>query len=118
MPCRSAVSGASQHIAAGPAARRDDGARGHLGNQAAEFWILADPGNPLSLRWSIGDRSQRLQVIKVSYPIAPTTTSSAPAPADAAGGSTTAGRIEHDLVKGGPAVVYGTYFDFGTGRLA
>ncbi len=79
-------------------------ARGRLGDADAEFWILDDAANPLSLRWTIGDRD-RLQVIKVFY-----------AP-PAAAASPTAARIERDLAKDGRAVVYGIYFDFASDRI-
>ena len=77
-------------------------ARGRLGGEAAEFWILDDPANPLALRWAIGDESQRLQVIKLSYPL---------------GQTTTATRLERDLTQEGRAVVYGIYFDFASDHI-
>jgi outer membrane protein OmpA-like peptidoglycan-associated protein len=45
-------------------------ARGTLGEEAAEFWILDDADNPLALKWTIGD--DRLQVIRLSYPVTAT----------------------------------------------
>ena len=59
-------------------------ARGTLGDEAAEFWILDDPENPLALKWTIGDG--KLQVIRLSYPV--TTTS---APEDGSAGKLAAG---------------------------
>ncbi len=41
-------------------------AKGTFGNQQAEFWILDDIENPLSLKWSIGN--YKLQVIKLAFP--------------------------------------------------
>lgn len=46
-------------------------ARGTLGDEEAEFWILDDPDNPLALKWTIGDG--QLQVIRLSYPVTTTT---------------------------------------------
>lgn len=91
-------------------------ARGQLGDEPAEFWILDDVDNPLSLRWAIG--GDTLQVVKLSYRVEETnaTGGGAPAPATAAA-STTAARIEHDLEKEGRAIVYGIYFDFASDRI-
>lgn len=104
-------------------------ARGHLGDDDAEFWILDDGDNPLALKWEVG--ATRLQVIRLSYPETVLTTqkegeSSAaakprPAPvaastaANAAAG--TAKRIEEDLAKEGRSIVYGIYFDFASDRI-
>lgn len=103
-------------------------ARGQLGDERAEFWILDDAENPLCLRWSVGE--SRLQVIKLSYPVEVTNASSpggGPAKAGAGAGpasgeataaaSTTAARLERDLEKQGRAIVYGIYFDFASDRL-
>jgi outer membrane protein OmpA-like peptidoglycan-associated protein len=105
-------------------------ARGTLGEEDAEFWILDDPDNPLALRWTIGDDT--LQVIRLSYPV--TTTAAAeggpppdvadgdgPANASGAGGggaaAGTAKRIEADLASAGRSVIYGIYFDFASDRI-
>ena len=87
-------------------------ARGNLGDEAAEFWILADEANPLSLRWSLADGRDRLQVIKLFYSDDPKPASKAPE-ATAAGAS----RIEHDLAETGTSVIYGIYFDFASDRI-
>ena len=93
-------------------------ARGRLGGEAAEFWILDDPANPLALRWAIGDESQRLQVIKLSYPLGEmTAVADAPAPSGAAAASAIAAKIERDLTQEGRAVVYGIYFDFASDHI-
>ena len=95
-------------------------ARGLLGEDAAEFWILDDGDNPLALKWEVA--GNRLQVIRLSYPEnAPSTTkeagsaTSATAVVSAAAG--TARRIEADLAKDGRSIVYGIYFDFASDRI-
>ena len=112
-------------------------ARGTLGDDEAEFWVLDDPENPLALKWEIGD--DRLQVIRLSYPVAAMTSPQGgpPAKADDKAGSATGGgagasgaggptpnsaagtakRIEEDIAKTGRAVVYGIYFDFASDRI-
>jgi outer membrane protein OmpA-like peptidoglycan-associated protein len=74
-------------------------ARGRLGGQDAEFWILDDAENPLALKWTVG--RSRLQVIKIAFP-----------PEAAA-----ARHIERDLRDQGRAVVYGIHFDFASDRI-
>ena len=99
-------------------------ARGQLGEEDAEFWILDDGDNPLALKWEVGD--VRLQVIRLSYPDPVTTTAAGKAapPATPAGGAGsgnaaagTAKRIEEDLAKEGRAIIYGIYFDFASDRI-
>ena len=110
-------------------------ARGTLGEEDAEFWILDDPDNPLALKWTIGDG--RLQVIRLSYPVAAATAPEGGSPANVATGSNagsasgpggvggaaggaaagTAKRIETDLAKTGRSVIYGIYFDFASDRI-
>jgi outer membrane protein OmpA-like peptidoglycan-associated protein len=101
-------------------------AKGQLGDEAAEFWILDDGDNPLALKWDVA--GTRLQVIRLSYPDPTLTTQkeAAPAaPAKPAGGATaatnaaagTAKRIEEDLAKDGRSVIYGIYFDFASDRI-
>jgi len=94
-------------------------ARGQLGENAAEFWILDDGDNPLALKWEVADT--RLQVIRLSYPENVLTTketgpatSATPAVNAAAG---TARRIEEDLAKDGRSIIYGIYFDFASDRI-
>lgn len=112
-------------------------ARGRLGEDDAQFWILDDPDNPLALKWELGDA--RLQVIRLAFPadVDRTTTTGGGPPLAAGGGkgsggsgaatgtgggpggaaSGTAKRIEEDLTKEGRAVVYGIYFDFASDRI-
>lgn len=68
-------------------------ARGKLGGEPFDAYILDDPAIPLVLRWSLGDTSKR--IVKISYP-----TGNAPS------------HIEEQLMKTGRAEVYGIYFDF------
>lgn len=92
-------------------------AKGDLGDEAAEFWILDDVSHPLSLRWLMSDGRDKLQVIKISYPPEETAAASrgtGPTPAAAASG---AARIEHELAETGRSVVYGIYFDFASDRI-
>jgi OOP family OmpA-OmpF porin len=89
-------------------------ARGRLDDDDAELWVLDDVENPLALKWAIGD--DRLQVIKLSFPVE--TTSAATAGASSAlGAASNATRIERDLEKTGRSVVYGIYFDFASDRI-
>lgn len=107
-------------------------ARGTLGDEEAEFWILDDPDNPLALKWTIGDDT--LQVIRLSYPIETTTGRDGGVPVEKAAGSGdqtgsgagtagggaaagTATRIEADLATTGRSVIYGIYFDFASDRI-
>jgi outer membrane protein OmpA-like peptidoglycan-associated protein len=108
-------------------------ARGQLGDDDAEFWILDDGDNPLALKWEMGDT--RLQVIRLSYPDPDLTTrkegaspasatpsavpSAAPSPASGAANAAagTAKRIEEDLAKDGRSIIYGIYFDFASDRI-
>jgi len=77
-------------------------ARGMLGDLASEFFILDDPANPLSLKYSYGDN--HLQVVRIEFPIA--TTDQAPART-----------IEKQLASTGKADIYGIYFDFASDRI-
>lgn len=109
-------------------------ARGLLGDEDAEFWILDDGDNPLALKWQFGET--RLQVIKLMFPVAPERSltdgggAGKPGTGQAGGGGTgsaaasatnaaagTAKRIEEDLAKEGRAIVYGIYFDFASDRI-
>jgi outer membrane protein OmpA-like peptidoglycan-associated protein len=105
-------------------------ARGTLGEEDAEFWILDDPDNPLALKWTIGDDT--LQVIRLSYPVAPTTAAEGGSATEVVAGSGngaasggggggaaagTAKRIEADLASAGRSVIYGIYFDFASDRI-
>ena len=97
-------------------------ARGRLGEDDAEFWILDDADNPLALRWEVGGR--RLQVIRLAFPTDPAGTPATGkpmpgGPPTAAVGSGVGGakRIEEDLARQGRAVVYGIYFDFASDHI-
>jgi outer membrane protein OmpA-like peptidoglycan-associated protein len=68
-------------------------ARGKLGDEAFEVYLLDNAGIPVLLRWSVGDTSKRM--VKISYPVERAT--------DA---------IEEKLNTVGRAEVYGIYFDF------
>ena len=68
-------------------------ARGTLGDDAFDVYILDDPAMPLVLQWSLGDFSKRL--IRISYP-----------------GASGPSHIEEKLKATGRADVYGIYFDF------
>jgi hypothetical protein len=67
-------------------------ARGKLGDEAFEVFILDDPAIPMVLRWSLGDTSKRM--IRISYP------------------TPSASHVEEKLSTVGRAEVYGIYFDF------
>lgn len=95
-------------------------ARGQLGQNDAEFWILDDGDNPLALKWEVA--GTRLQVIRLSYPDDVLTTTKEAGPATAAGPAVsaaagTAKRIEEDLAKDGRSIIYGIYFDFASDRI-
>lgn len=96
-------------------------ASGTFGEADAEFWLLDDEENPLSLKWTIGEG--RLQVIKLSWPTAAPTTDDAGGPGAGGGagaggsGGATAERIEQALEQECRAVIYGIYFDFNSDRL-
>jgi outer membrane protein OmpA-like peptidoglycan-associated protein len=77
-------------------------ARGTVLHDAADFYFLDDPKNPLCLRYRIG--GDTLNVIKIAFP---------PEPAAAAPPSP----IEQALEKTGRATVYGIYFDFASARI-
>jgi len=99
-------------------------ARGKVGDddETAEFYVLDDPQNPLSLKFTIGQTS--LEVVRIEFPLdQPALTSAAPAkPAGAAGAgpggaggevaSTSAATIASALESSGSFAVYGIYFDF------
>lgn len=98
-------------------------AKGQFGDLDAEFWVLDDEENPLSLKWIIGDGN--LQVVKLAFPVAEATTAGtgrgraagAGAGSGAGVGVAPADRIEKALEDEGRAVVYGIYFDFASDRI-
>jgi len=68
-------------------------ARGKLGGEPFEVYILDDPAIPMVLRYSLGDISKRM--IRISYP-----------------SGSASSRIEQKLSTTGRAEVHGIYFDF------
>ena len=68
-------------------------ARGTMGDQPFEMYVLDDAAMPIVLRWRLGDRSSRL--VRISYPLEHAST-----------------RIAESLSSTGRAEVYGIYFDF------
>jgi hypothetical protein len=68
-------------------------ARGKLGDDAFEVFILDNPALPLVMRWSLGESRKRM--IRISFPLP-----AAPS------------HIEESLSATGRAEVYGIYFDF------
>jgi len=90
-------------------------ARGKLEDEDAEFFFLDDADNPLSLRWTIGD--DRLNVIKIAFPLESPATPTAPAAGGGRGTSSAAPQIERALEKTGRAEVYGIFFDFASARI-
>ncbi len=78
-------------------------AKGTLGGEATEMYVLDDPLNPLTLRWSMSTNHFEIQVVKISFPRDTQTAAAPAAPAP---------QIEESLAKTGRAEVYGIYFDF------
>jgi OOP family OmpA-OmpF porin len=71
-------------------------AKGRLGSEESEFYILDDPRNRLIMSGQVGPQSTR--TVKISFP-------------------TAAPRIANELAKTGRVDVYGIYFDFGSAAL-
>jgi outer membrane protein OmpA-like peptidoglycan-associated protein len=76
-------------------------ARWHSSVGDREYWILDDPANALVLRGTFNGVTFE-EVVKLSYPTAP---------------SAAAARIERALAKNGRTSVYGIYFDFASDRI-
>ena len=74
-------------------------ARGMLGKELTELWVVDDPLNPVTLRFAQPNSKFSLQVIKLSFP----------------GGG--APQIEQSLKQKGTAEVHGIYFDFGSDQI-
>jgi outer membrane protein OmpA-like peptidoglycan-associated protein len=68
-------------------------ARGTLGDQRLEVYVLDDVDNPIVLRWHFGETTKRM--VRISYPR-----------------EDTSNRIAERLTATGRAEVYGIYFDF------
>jgi outer membrane protein OmpA-like peptidoglycan-associated protein len=74
-------------------------AKGKLGNETMEIWVVDDPLNPVTLRFAHLEHEFSLQVVKLSF----------------AGGEKE--RIAESLSKEGTAEVHGIYFDFGSAQI-
>lgn len=74
-------------------------ARGMLGKELTELWVVDDPLNPVTLRFAQPNSKFSLQVVKLSFP----------------GGE--APKIEQSLKQKGSAEVHGIYFDFGSDQI-
>jgi outer membrane protein OmpA-like peptidoglycan-associated protein len=74
-------------------------AKGMLGKEPTELWVVDDPLNPVTLRFAQPRSKFSLQVIKLTFP----------------GGE--APRIEQSLRQQGTAEVHGIYFDFGSDQM-
>src|SRR5579871_790132 len=81
----------------------------------AEFYILNDAQNPLSLTWKIG-KSNRLQVVKIEYVAAPATQASG-ASGGALAESPAAKQLEQKLAQQEKVRIYGIYFDFASAEI-
>lgn len=68
-------------------------ARGKLGDDPFEIFVLDDPALPLLLRWQVGDTSKRM--VRISFPV-----------------ENASSAIETKLNTVGRAEIYGIYFDF------
>ncbi len=68
-------------------------ARGTLGDEELEVYILDNQALPIVLRWSLGESRKRMVRISFPVPAAPS-------------------HIEESLSKAGRAEIYGIYFDF------
>jgi len=74
-------------------------AKGMLGREPSELWVVDDPLNPVTLRFAQLNSKFSLQVVKLSFP----------------GGE--APKIEQSLKEKGIAEVHGIYFDFGSDQI-
>jgi outer membrane protein OmpA-like peptidoglycan-associated protein len=70
------------------------------------FYFLDDPANPLALAWQQGETSDRLQVIKITWPAGKETEREQPSQ-----------QIAQQLATSGRAQIYGIYFDFASDAL-
>jgi len=74
-------------------------ARGMLGKELTELWVVDDPLNPVTLRFAQPNSKFSLQVVKISFP------------------GSEAPKIEQSLKQKGTAEVHGIYFDFGSDQI-
>jgi outer membrane protein OmpA-like peptidoglycan-associated protein len=68
-------------------------ARGTLGDEPFDVYILDNTAVPMVLRWRVGDSTKRM--VRISYPV-----------------ESASSRLEEKLSTTGRAEVYGIYFDF------
>jgi outer membrane protein OmpA-like peptidoglycan-associated protein len=74
-------------------------AKGTLGTEPMEFWVVDDPQNPVTLRFAHPARNFSIQVVRISFA--------------AQGGQ----RLENALKNRGSAETHGIYFDFDSTQL-
>jgi outer membrane protein OmpA-like peptidoglycan-associated protein len=75
-------------------------------DEETNFYFLDDPGNPLALAWQQGETSDRLQVIKITFP-----------PGQEHEREQPGQQIAQQLATSGRAQIYGIYFDFASDAL-
>ena len=75
-------------------------------DEETNFYFLDDPGNPLALAWQQGETSDRLQVIKITFPPGKEHEREQPGQ-----------QIAQQLATSGRAQIYGIYFDFASDAL-
>jgi hypothetical protein len=73
-------------------------ARGELADAETEIWVLDDPINPVTLRYSMPSLNFGIEMIRISFPV------SKP-------------QLEQQLAEKGRAEVYGIYFDFASAEI-
>jgi outer membrane protein OmpA-like peptidoglycan-associated protein len=74
--------------------------------EETNFYFLDDPDNPLALAWQQGETSDRLQVIKLTWPPGKEKEREQPSQ-----------QIAQQLAATGRAQIYGIYFDFASDAL-
>jgi outer membrane protein OmpA-like peptidoglycan-associated protein len=75
-------------------------------DEETNFYFLDDPDNPLALAWQQGETSDRLQVIKITWPPGKEKEKEQPSQ-----------QIAQQLTTSGRAQIYGIYFDFASDAL-
>jgi outer membrane protein OmpA-like peptidoglycan-associated protein len=78
--------------------------------EETNFYFLDDPDNPLALAWQQGETSDRLQVIKLTWP-------PGKEPAKEGAREQPSQQIAQQLATTGRAQIYGIYFDFASDAL-
>jgi outer membrane protein OmpA-like peptidoglycan-associated protein len=76
------------------------------GEENTNFYFLDDPDNALALAWQQGETSDRLQVIKITFPPGKEKEREQPSQ-----------QIAEQLATSGRAQIYGIYFDFASDAL-